>query len=142
MLPAQASEELGYSQAFVAMHWGGEYLGGRSSTGDTLAGINALTTPAFCPESKQPELKHTAVKVLKAELPWSLLAMAWLPAASALQTLQTLRALMKEFPFASCVPFSAGGARLNRRLSGVRTRMAPVSVSCSCPRHTQSSCSS
>lgn len=110
VLPAQAGEEIGRNQAFVAMHWGSEYLSGRSSTGDTLAGINALTTPAFCPDSKQPELKHTVVKVLKAELPWGLLAMAWLPAESALQTLQALRALMKDFPFASCVPFSAGGA--------------------------------
>ncbi len=110
VMPAQASEDMGRSQAFVAMHWGGEYLSGRSSTGDTLAGVNALTTPAFCPDSKQPELKHTAVKVLKAELPWGLLAMAWLPADRALQALQSARTLMKEFPFASCVPFSAGGA--------------------------------
>ena len=47
-----------------------EFLGGRSSTGQALAGVNALTQPAFCPDSKQPELKHAAVKILKAELPW------------------------------------------------------------------------
>ncbi|SFM51553.1 nitrate reductase [Variovorax sp. OV329] len=110
VLPAQGSSELGASQAFVAMHWGSEFLGGRASAGETLAGINALTTPAYCPDSKQPELKHTAVKVLKAELPWSLLAAAWLPDDSALQTLRSLRELMKEFPFASCVPFGAAGA--------------------------------
>ena len=34
--------------------------------------------PAFCPTSKQPELKHAAVKVLRAELPWRLVARAWL----------------------------------------------------------------
>ena len=39
-----------------------------------LAGVNALTTPGLLPDSKQPELKHAAVKILKAELPWSLLA--------------------------------------------------------------------
>ena len=44
-----------------------------------LAGVNALTQPAFCPQSKQPELKHAAVKVAQAELPWRLLALAWLP---------------------------------------------------------------
>jgi len=110
VLPAQASHELGANQAFVAMHWGGEFLGGRASAGEPLAGINALTSPAYCPDSKQPELKHAAVKVLKAELPWSLLAAAWLPEGSALQTLSGLRALMKEFPFASCVPFGAGSA--------------------------------
>ncbi|HSV59912.1 MAG TPA: molybdopterin dinucleotide binding domain-containing protein, partial [Variovorax sp.] len=108
VLPVQASPEVGLSQAFVAMHWGGEYLSGRSSTGEPLAGINALTTSAFCPDSKQPELKHAAVKILKAEMPWSLLAAAWLPAGSALDSLRALRDLMKEFPFASCVPFGAG----------------------------------
>jgi assimilatory nitrate reductase catalytic subunit len=45
------------------------------------------------------------VKVLKAELPWTLLALAWLPEERALATQATLRALMAEFPFASCVPF-------------------------------------
>ncbi|MEJ8855399.1 molybdopterin-dependent oxidoreductase [Variovorax robiniae] len=110
VLPAQASREVGMSQAFVAMHWGEEYLSGLASNGERLAGINALTTPAFCPDSKQPELKHAAIKILKAELPWSLLAAAWLPDGTALSTRQQLRELMKEFPFASCVPFGAGGA--------------------------------
>ncbi len=32
------------------MHWGEEYLSGCSSTGTPLAGINALTTPAYCPD--------------------------------------------------------------------------------------------
>ncbi len=110
VVPAQASGEVGPSQAFIAMHWGAEYLGGRSSTGQALAGVNALTTSAFCPASKQPELKHTAVKVLKAELPWALLALAWLPDARALTAREGLRALMAHFPFAVCVPFSNGVA--------------------------------
>ncbi|MGZ5182692.1 MAG: molybdopterin oxidoreductase family protein, partial [Ramlibacter sp.] len=105
VVPVQASAELGPGQAFMAMHWGEEFLGGRASTGARLAGVNALTTPAFCPQSKQPELKHTAVKVLKAELPWSLVAMAWLPDDQALRARDTLRALMAAFPFATCVPF-------------------------------------
>ena len=70
VLPVQASPEVGLSQAFIAMHWGEEYLSGRSTTGEPLAGVNALTTSAFCPDSKQPELKHAAVKILKAEMPW------------------------------------------------------------------------
>ena len=74
VVPVQASNEVGLSQAFIAMHWGEEYLTGCSSTGERLAGVNALTTSAYCPTSKQPELKHAAVKILKAELPWSLLA--------------------------------------------------------------------
>ena len=106
VVPVQASPEVGMSQAFMAMHWGEEYLSGLSSMGEPLAGVNALTTSAFCPSSKQPELKHAAVKILKAELPWSLLAMAWLPAGDALQARNELKALMARFPFTSCVPFS------------------------------------
>ncbi len=112
LLPARASEEIAPDQAFVAMHWGGEYLGGSSSTGTPLAGINAVTTPAYCPISKQPELKHVPVQILKAELPWSLLAMAWLPDDDALAARRRLQALMAAFPFAACVPFSgADGSR-------------------------------
>ena len=113
LLPVQASAEQGMSQVFLAMHWGEEFLSGRSSTGSRLAGVNALTTSAFCPDSKQPEFKHAAVKVLKADLPWTLLAMAWLPTAEVLAARAQLQALMAEFPFASCVPFAntsvAGG---------------------------------
>lgn len=122
VLPARASAEVGLSQAFVGMHWGEEYLSGLSSTGTRLAGINALTSPAFCPTSKQPELKHTPVKILKAELPWSLLAMAWLPPDEALAARQALRPLMALFPFSTCVPFSSGATGEER--SGVLFRAA------------------
>lgn len=106
VVPVQADTTVGLSQAFMAMHWGSEFLSGCSSTGERLAGVNALTTSAYCPTSKQPELKHAAVKILKAELPWTLLAMAWLPEDSAQATREALSALMAQFPFASCVPFS------------------------------------
>ncbi len=105
VLPVQGAPELGLSQAFIAMHWGDEFLGGVSSMGVPLAGVNALTTSAFCPSSKQPELKHAAVKILKAELPWSLLGVAWLPGERALAAREELKRLMALFPFASCVPF-------------------------------------
>ena len=73
--------------------------------GARLAGVNAITTSACCPTSRQPELKHAAIKILKAELPWTLLGVAWLPDATALTVLGELRALMSSFDFASCVPF-------------------------------------
>jgi len=104
--PAQASEELAPQQAFMAMHWGPGFISGRDHQNKALGGVNAITTSAFCPSSKQPELKHAAVKILKADLPWKLLAMAWLPANQALQILQALRAQMTQFEFASCVPFA------------------------------------
>ena len=108
LLPVQASKEVGMSQAFIAMHWGEEFLSGQSSNGERLAGVNAITTSSFCPTSKQPELKHAAVKILKAELPWTLLGVAWLPSDQALAARESLKALMRLFPFASCVPFGDG----------------------------------
>jgi assimilatory nitrate reductase catalytic subunit len=106
VVPLQASSEIGMSQAFIAMHWGAEYLSGLSSVGEPLAGVNAITTSAYCPSSKQPELKHAAVKILKAELPWSLLAVAWFTAGQSLAARTQLKSLMAAFPFTSCVPFS------------------------------------
>ncbi|MEO8121840.1 MAG: molybdopterin dinucleotide binding domain-containing protein, partial [Rhodoferax sp.] len=106
LVPVQASADLGMSQVFMAMHWGEEFLSGISSTGQRLAGVNALTTPAYCPDSKQPEFKHAAVKVLKADMPWSLLAVAWLPADRVLSVRAELQQLMSHFAYASCVPFT------------------------------------
>ncbi|MFL6662555.1 MAG: molybdopterin oxidoreductase family protein, partial [Rhizobacter sp.] len=105
VLPAQASPQVAPAQAFVAMHWGEEFVSGSSANGTPAAGINALTTPAYCPRSKQPELKHAAVKILKADLPWRLLGVAWLPEERALAAREQLRASMRGFAYATCVPF-------------------------------------
>ncbi len=107
VLPVAGSDALGLSQAFIAMHWGQEFLGGRAADGQPLAGVNALTTPEYCAISKQPELKHTAVRITRAELPWSLVAMAWLPEDAALDVRTRLRALADALPFVSCVPFGS-----------------------------------
>ena len=104
-LPAKSCDGMAPAQAHIAMHWGDEVLGGTSESRSPKAGINALTNPAFCPLSKQPELKHTAVKVLKAELPWRLLAGAWFDEAQALAVRARLAPLMARFSFALCVPF-------------------------------------
>jgi len=127
VLSAQGSRTVQPTQAFIAMHWGPEYLSGRSSQGEPLAGVNALTTSAYCPTSKQPELKHAAVKIIKAELPWTLLGVAWLPEASALTALAELRTLLPFFDYASCVPFSNGvplEAARGRERTGVLLRAA------------------
>lgn len=105
VLPVQASAQVALTQCFVAMHWGEEFVSGASATGQRSAGVNALTSPAFCPTSKQPELKHAAVKVLRAELPWRLLALAWLPADAALRAQERLKPLMGSFAYATMVPF-------------------------------------
>jgi assimilatory nitrate reductase catalytic subunit len=105
VLPAQPSDAMAPMQAHIAMHWGSEVLAGASANGRPLAGVNTLTTPKFCEHSKQPELKHCAVKLIRAELPWKLLALAWLPQPAAYAARAALRELMLAFPFASCVPF-------------------------------------
>ena len=46
------------------MHWGSEFLAGE--------GVNVLTISSFCPQSQQPELKHTAVRVERLALPWQI----------------------------------------------------------------------
>ena len=107
LLPVQSSSELAPSQAFIAMHWGSEFLSGCASTGEPLGGVNALTTSSYCPTSKQPELKHSAVKILKAELPWSMLGVAWLPEDQVHRSRSTFQKLMRLVPFASCVPFAS-----------------------------------
>jgi assimilatory nitrate reductase catalytic subunit len=67
VLPVAASDEVRPGQAFVAMHWGA-----RSLSHD---GINALTIPAFDPVSKQPELKHAALRIEPAALPWRMVVL-------------------------------------------------------------------
>ncbi|WP_296508092.1 nitrate reductase [Rhodoferax sp.] len=124
LAPVQASTELGLSQVFLPMHWGDEFLSGRSNTGERLGGVNALTSPAFCPDSKQPELKHAAVKVLKADMPWNLTALAWLPQAEVLSQRIALQALMEQFEFASCVLFGNDAALGQAGRTGVMFRAA------------------
>ncbi len=96
LLPARASDAVAPAQAFIAMHWGAEHLRG---------GVNLLTSPAFCPQSKQPELKHAAVQITRAELPWRLVALAWCDEALALALRAELQPLFDDFEFAACVPF-------------------------------------
>jgi len=127
IVPARASDSMARTQAFLAMHWGEEYLSGVARAGEVAAGVNALTLPVTCPSSRQPELKHTAVKVLRAELPWRLLAMAWLPDDEVLRTQQELRRLMSQFDFAVCVPFGTGRKGLLFRCAG-HEPAAPATV--------------
>ncbi|KVW91315.1 nitrate reductase [Thiobacillus denitrificans] len=62
VIKVQASAELRGGQGFIPMHWGGRFMAG--------LGVNALTLDAFDPVSRQPELKHAAVQVEKAVLPY------------------------------------------------------------------------
>jgi assimilatory nitrate reductase catalytic subunit len=116
VLPVVASDAVPLAQAFIAMHWGPEYLAG--------LGVNALTSPALCPQSKQPELKHAAVKLERADLPWHLVAAVWLPEAEALAVREQLRTLFGRMPYAACVPFGREEAGTAPGRVGVLLRAA------------------
>jgi assimilatory nitrate reductase catalytic subunit len=141
VLPVRASDAVAPTQAFVAMHWGDEVLGGTESQGVNgvgagaqdvaCAGVNALTTSAYCPQSKQPELKHCAIRVEKADLPWRLVAVAWLPGDQALAVRESLKPLWRHFGYAACVPFgrepdAQGRLGLAVRAAALQPPPAPV----------------
>jgi assimilatory nitrate reductase catalytic subunit len=122
IIPVSAAPSLAPRQAYIPMHWGSEYIGGRGAEGQRLCGVNALTQPAFCPTSKQPELKHATVSVEPVELPWKLVAMAWLPASNALIVREAAAQMGRELAFFSCVPFGREPDAMGR--VGVLLRLA------------------
>ncbi len=103
---ATADPGIAPGQAFLPMHWGSRYLSG--------AGINALTLPVIDPKSFQPELKHCAIKVSKALLPWRLIAFGTPRDGDALAQLARVQAWLPEFEFASCALMSDAGGVLLR----------------------------
>ncbi|HMA11406.1 MAG TPA: molybdopterin dinucleotide binding domain-containing protein, partial [Steroidobacteraceae bacterium] len=82
IVEAEASDSVRPGQCFLPMHWGARFMGG--------LGVNALTLPLFDAVSKQPELKHAAVQVAKAELPWRMATLAVGDGARLLDTVQPL----------------------------------------------------
>jgi assimilatory nitrate reductase catalytic subunit len=105
IFPVLAGDEIRAGQAFIGMHWGEEYVSGRGRDADGTYGVNALTSPALDPSSKQPELKHAAVKILKAELPWRFLVFGWIDQSRVLSVQAALRPYMRRFSYASCTLF-------------------------------------
>ena len=106
ILVANASATVAAMQVFAPMHWD----------------INVLTLPTYCPKSKQPELKHSAVHIEPANLSWNLSALAWLPAHCALSVRHKLQELCKPLVYASCVPFGHEPDALGRL--GLQLRLA------------------
>jgi len=76
-------------QAFLPMHWGDRFLKG---------GVNVLTQPAFDPLSKQPELKHSGVRIEAVELPWQFFALV---EGNVQQHFEALRPLCEDFAYVS-----------------------------------------
>ncbi len=104
VLPVEADAGLLPLQAHVAMHWGARFVNGRDAQGRERGGINTLTHGKSCAQSHQPELKHAAVAITRAELPWRLSAAAWLTPDAAAVARETLVGLMGAFAHARCVP--------------------------------------
>jgi assimilatory nitrate reductase catalytic subunit len=89
ILPVSSDDSVRPGQAFLPMHWGDRFLKG---------GVNTLTLPAFDPLSKQPELKHSGVRLEPVNLPWQLFALI---EGDVQQHLETLRPLCEAFSYAS-----------------------------------------
>jgi assimilatory nitrate reductase catalytic subunit len=96
LLRAESSPEQRRGEVFLPMHWGSQFMSG--------AGANALTAGAFDPYSKQPELKHAAVEVVRVELPNELIALRRL-APGDWTPLERLQPLLGSFPLAALSMF-------------------------------------
>jgi assimilatory nitrate reductase catalytic subunit len=98
VIRVQQSDEMLPTQTFMPMHWGRQQMNGMGS--------NALTIGAFDPISKQPELKHAAIKVEKLNLPWSMVLMR--RGVDMLTTLDRLQPLLGRFDYASSGLYGRG----------------------------------
>ncbi len=94
---AEASEEVRSGQVYMPMHWGKRFLGGADS-----AGVNTVTSPALDVYSRQPELKHAAVKLSAADLSWQVTAFKACSGGE-LALHDSLQALQGEVAFFSAV---------------------------------------
>ena len=97
-LQAEASDEVRPGTVFLPMHWGSTHLGGTGTHG-----INGVTLAALDPVSRQPELKHCAVRITKMDLPWRLVAFAYAPDGDALALAEAARHWLPAFSFSTCV---------------------------------------
>lgn len=86
LLPVAASEQLAMMQTFIAIRRGEKFVSDYTGSGERMGGLNALPTSAFCPSTKQSGLKHAAVKIVKAKMPWRLPGAVRLPSDASLLT--------------------------------------------------------
>ncbi|MNM75408.1 Nitrate reductase [compost metagenome] len=89
IVPVASDDSVRPGQAFLPMHFGDRFLKG---------GVNSLTLPAFDPLSKQPELKHSGVRLEPVQLPWHLFALI---EGDVQQHFETLRPLCETFSYVS-----------------------------------------
>lgn len=89
IVPVGSDDGLRAGHAFIPMHWGDRFLKG---------GVNVLTQPAFDPISRQPELKHSGVRIDKVDLSWRLFILI---EGDVQHRLDALRLLCDEFAYTS-----------------------------------------
>jgi assimilatory nitrate reductase catalytic subunit len=111
-LQAAGDPGLPLGVVFIPMHWGARFLGGEGRRG-----VNELTIGALDPSSKQPELKHCAVRVEAAELPWQLVAFGNVAAFDLGSLMNSLEKFMSVAPYAVRTP-------IGRDRPGVRLALA------------------
>lgn len=113
----EADDSVRSGQAWLPMHWGKRWLGGGDS-----AGVNSLTSPAFDAVSRQPELKHAAIKVSVADLSWRMVAFVALPEDEGVAQHDALMSLQADVAWFSAVPMGRQGEEELR--AGVLIRAA------------------
>ncbi|HTJ97904.1 MAG TPA: molybdopterin-dependent oxidoreductase [Rhodocyclaceae bacterium] len=93
----RASDSLRPGLCFMAMHWGRHFVDN--------GGANVLMPQTYDPTSKQPELKHTSVRIEKFEPKWRLVAMCRVApegdAAAVMARLPYLQAWLPHFAHAT-----------------------------------------
>ena len=118
IVPLSMSNDVRAGRACLPMHWGSAALAGRNGEG-----INAVTAKAFCPTSKQPELKHAAVRVVHAALRWQVVAFGFAANASSLAAMRdAARHTAASFDYASVVLIGAERGALLVRAAAVAPR--------------------
>jgi assimilatory nitrate reductase catalytic subunit len=90
----EAGDSVRPGQAFMPMHWGAQFMRG--------LGVNAVTSPAFDPYSKQPELKAAAIEVRQARLPNRVVAMRrFADAGAAARLAESLKPVLARLDYAT-----------------------------------------
>lgn len=103
----KASAGLRPSCAFLAMHWGSEFMGG---IGAQQSAVNGLVSAALDPWSRQPELKYSTINLTKHEFAWQALLLFKLKLSDLAATQVAARALFGLVEYAQCLPQSVAGA--------------------------------
>jgi assimilatory nitrate reductase catalytic subunit len=121
ILPARANENIARGVASVPMHFGARWLPA------ARGGINELTSAALDPMSAQPELKHAAARVVRADPGWHAALLGCTRPERLGAVLDTLRAFGQACAYASIVRFGRDTARVGVALLAAHdTRVADL----------------